>query len=88
MDDIPRFVKELEENLRAAIERIDVLKILASGNESELAQRLDNLLQERHEAVQILRSLCRLNQIADDWPETLHLAEAIEKRFYNNLKGE
>jgi len=44
---------------------------------------IKRLREERLMAVKMARMICRDNDWVDDWPDSLHLADVIEKRIYN-----
>jgi len=57
------------------------LAILCEASTLSYAQ----LLAERVEAVAVARALCRAHDLPNDWPDTLNLADIIEKRIARPL---
>lgn len=44
------------------------------------------LIAERYDAIVALRNLCEHVGISNDWPESLHLADIVEKYIQNELE--
>lgn len=58
-----------------------------AGTPHEIMARLVRLESERAAAVAMARELCEEHELPNDWPDTVHLADIIEKRLYRPLVG-
>jgi hypothetical protein len=70
------------EIFRTVAMELDFLK-----DEEQIKSKLSHLLQERHFAIDALRTVCGMHG-DNDWPDNLYLPDIIEKHLGRQLDAE